>query len=471
MKTKKIIICFALSLCLLSTAVIVGCNNKSEQSVSITSIEKTMTTGLTDTYTILFSDGTTYNFEITNGRDAKNLDIEDLYAAYKSRYPDSDFEDFLNTVITADTHRDLTISNLALSSSLKVYSEFIEKYYSYGIGYYPQIIEETAIYCGSAVIYAINDDYVYMITNYHVLYDTNATNDSKLAEKIICYLYGSESAPVKTGKTDSKGHSVYDYGDYAITCEFVGGAVTADIAVIRAKTSDVKAVNKNVTAVTFADGYQVGEAAIAIGNSEDEGISVTKGVVSVDNEYINYSVDGTQRSYRSMRIDTAIYGGNSGGGLFDSDGKLIGITNAGDGEDQNINYAIPVSIVKAVVENILFYGGKDVKVLRLGITVGSQNSKYVFDEDLGYGVIKEDIVCTEVTKNSLAEGLGLQSGDKLIALKINDVTHNLDRYFNISDLLYTVRQGDVVSFDYYRDGTLTNSTEYTVTSSDLVSVK
>lgn len=469
MKNRKIIICFVLALSLFCTLLFSGCNKDTEDTKSIVSIEKVSTIGLTDTYSILFSDGTNYNFEITNGRDAQNIGVEDLFAAYKTRYEDATFEDFLKAFSTTDTNKDLTISNKVLSSSLKVYSEFTEGYYS-GRPFYQQLLYETAIYCGSAVIYAIEDDYTYMITNYHVLYDESAITKNKLAEKITCYLYGSESAPVKTGATDSSGKSIYDYGDYAISCEFVGGALTADIAIIRAETKTVKAINENITAIEFADGYSVGESAIAIGNSEDEGISVTKGIVSVDNEYINYSIDGTIRSYRSMRIDTAIYGGNSGGGLFDGNGKLIGITNAGDGDDQNINYAIPVSIVKAVTENILFYADGGVKTLKLGISVVSENSKYIYDEDLGFGTIKENIVCTTVNENSLADALGLQNGDILTGLKINDTVYTLNRYFDISDLLYTVRQGDSVSFDYYRGETLIHSTEYTVTVNDLVSV-
>ncbi len=147
----------------------------------------------------------------------------------------------------------------------------------------------------------------------------------------------------------------------------MGGTITCDLAVIRAKTQDVFNINPNVTEITFADSYTVGETAIAIGNSENEGISVTKGIVSVDNEYINYAIDNNIRSYRSMRIDTAIYGGNSGGGLFNKKGELIGITNAGDGTDQNINYAIPLNIVRPVIENIMF--NKTLKTLALGVEV------------------------------------------------------------------------------------------------------
>ena len=106
----------------------------------------------------------------------------------------------------------------------------------------------------------------------------------------------------------------YKYDEYAIPASYVGGSVTYDLAVVKASKEDVFNVNPYVLPVEFASSYSVGETAIAIGNSEGEGISVTQGVVSVDSEYINLEID-KKRSYRSIRIDTAIYSGNSGGGI------------------------------------------------------------------------------------------------------------------------------------------------------------
>ena len=111
-----------------------------------------------------------------------------------------------------------------------------------------------------------------MITSYHVLYDENAATENKLAKKIICYLYGSESSPVATEETDDEGCTVYDYGEYGIECEYVGGSVTTDLAVIHAETQEVKAINFDVRAAEFADEYHVGQSAVAIENSEAEEI-------------------------------------------------------------------------------------------------------------------------------------------------------------------------------------------------------
>ncbi len=464
MKFKKVIISIFAVLCFTVTTSFYGCT---QDQKSIVSIQKTETKGLTDTYTITYTDGSTYNFEITNGKDGA-VDVEEVYDAYLLRYPDATFEDFLIAVVKVEVSDNLTVISKALSSTLKVYGEFTESYY-YGWPY-QQIVKETAIYCGSGVIYSVSDDYTYMITNYHVLYDSKAYGDDKLADKIVCYLYGSESLPEKTDDKTSDGRTIYDYGPYAVECEYIGGSVSADLAVIRAKTSDVKKINENVSPIVFADGYNVGETAIAIGNSENEGISVTEGIVSVDNEYISYAIDGTARTYRSMRIDTAIYGGNSGGGLFDGDGKLIGITNAGDGTDQNINYAIPVDIVKPVVENILHYKDGFVYAADLRLSVNAKNSRYVYDPQAGYGRIMEEVVCENIENGGIADNLGLETNDILLSVTVNGTEHPMDRYFDLSDLLYTLHEGDSISFTYSRNSKTANTEAYTVTANDIKKV-
>ena len=127
---------------------------------------------------------------------------------------------------------------------------------------------------GSGVIFEIDDDSVYIVNNYHVAYYADADEDlnggSKIGRYICCYLYGSEYMPEITDMDDD-GMYVYEYGDSAIECEYVGGSMEADIAVLRADKEDVFAVNPDVRAAEFADGYSVGQAVYAIGNAESYG--------------------------------------------------------------------------------------------------------------------------------------------------------------------------------------------------------
>lgn len=452
--------------------VLAGC---SEESASVKNILKTSSNADGDVYTIYYSDGTSSTITISNGSD---VTAKDLYEYYKEVYNDDlTYDEFLKKYLAEPTDNASVIGS-CLQSAVKIYTEFVEKTTMDDWIGGNRRENKVAMYTGSGVVYQIQDDYTYIITNYHVLYDANASaaNNGKMARRIVCYLYGSEGSYTNKG-VDSDGLYVYDYGVYGIECEYVGGSISNDIAVIRAETEDVQAINPNVKAAEFADEYYVGETAIAIGNPEGEGISVTEGIVSVDNEYINLQIDNAVRSYRSLRIDTAIYGGNSGGGLFNLKGELIGITNAGNGTDQNINYAIPLEIAKGTADNILHYyfgSGDNVGYgINLGVNVVSQNSKYVYDESSGYGTIREEIVVDSTNSGSIAAGMGLEMNDILQTFKIRSKSGEtrkvtLDRNFDISDVILTIRAGDTISFGIVRGGETTTSAEYTVKESDLV---
>lgn len=470
---KKIVITL-LSLLTVGCFVFSGCSESDARGIS--SIQKTATNGLVDTYTVYYTDGTTSTFEVTNGengtdgedgKNGENVTIEAVYEQYKQEYGEISYADFLALYMTFENN-DYTVIGDCLRSSAKVYTEFTEVSYIYRPMGGVSTTTSMSIYTGSSVIYHIDEDYTYFITNYHVVYNANAT--SKISEKIYCYLYGSEDEPTAISSTE------YDYGEYAIACDFIGGSVTYDIALLKAQTSDVKAISENVQAIEFADDYYVGQTAIAIGNPDDAGLSVTKGVVSVDNDYIQLNIDGTTREYRSIRMDTALYSGNSGGGLFNEKGELIGINNAGNGNEQNINYAIPLSIVKGVAENVMYYynDGNDetngVYKATIGITVSSEKSRYIYNETAGYGEIVENIILSTVESGSIAETIGLQIGDRLVSIKIGDTVYALNRYFDIADGLLSLTVGTQFSFVYERSGEEHITQTYTITAGDVLTV-
>ncbi len=470
---NKIILLITLTvICLCSCVLFSGCKDEGLDEKSVLSIEKTHTVNLTDYYTITYSDGSEYVFSVSSGADGKDGEsptIREIYADYLEEHPTATYEEFLKTYLSVNDESETVAINKVLLSSVKIYSEFIEAYYAFP----HQSARQKTIYSGGGIIYKIEGEYTYLVTNYHVIYNASSSLDSNLAQNITCYIYGSEAFPTQTDKKDAYGCTVYDYGEVGVTCEYVGGSVSSDLALLRAKTADLMTVNEDICSVQLSDGYCVGQTAIAIGNPNDDGISVTKGIVSIDNEFISLSLDGTTRSYRSMRIDTPLYSGNSGGGLFDSDGRLIGVCNAGAGEEQNVNFAIPVDIVESVVENLLYYGKQgqaQTKKIVLGVTVTSENSKYVYDDALGYGKIIEDVKISEVTQNSIANSLGLNSDDQITSITINDKIFFIDRYFKISDVLFKVRENDEISVTVIRGGTEFVSTKYLVKESDLTVV-
>ena len=197
---------------------------------------------------------------------------------------------------------------------------------------------------GSGVIYKMNrgDGDAYIITNYHVVYDSSSNTANGISDDIKVYLYGSEIE----GK--------------AMSATYVGGSLYYDIAVLHIDNNDILR-ESDAIAVDIADSdlVRVGDTAIAIGNAKGYGTSASLGVVCVDSEYINmYAADNkTQVSFRVMRVDAAVNSGNSGGGLYDNEGNLIGIVNAKEIEDgvENIGYAIPSKVAVSVADNIIHY--------------------------------------------------------------------------------------------------------------------
>ena len=480
-KIAKFLTVFLAAFMLVCVSVLVGCN----RTPSVVSIEKTETRESGDVYTITYSDGSTSELIIESGADGQDVSASDLYETFLAETgqtsDDISYEEFLEKYLTFESSDNSAVIGESLLSSMKVYAEFIEPV---SIGNFPTGQETTAIYMGGGVIYAMDDQDTYIITNYHVVYNASAAvgntneNGRYIARKIVCNLYGSESDFDFTNNRDEDGYTIVDYGSYAIECEYVGGSVISDIAVLRADTDDVLAVNETAQAVTVADGYSVGDAAYTIGNPEGEGLSVTEGIVSVADDYIELNIDGVSRYYRSIRIDTPLYSGNSGGGLFNTDGELIGIANAGNKSEENINYAIPLSIVTGTADNIIYYyedgddstnGVYKIDFADEGSFV-SQNSKYVYDKDAGKGEIVEDVV-----DSGMLSEFGLETGDIIRSFRIGrdgeTVEYEVNRTFDISDILFVLRPGDTITVIYDRDSrTNISSTAVTLSSSDFISI-
>lgn len=478
MRKKIRLFIAALAAALTLSFVLVGCT----QSVTSTVRYITSISAVGNEIVAYYSDGSSQTL-LTVGN--TEFTLQDVYEAAKSvEGDDYTYEQFLKDYVNVETPEDNSKAiNRALLSSVKFYTEFKEtapiEINGVSTGRYEN---RTGLYTGSGVIYRKDTEYTYMITNYHVVfsqYANSANGNTKIAQKIYCYLYGSESAPQAGGTSGS--YTIYTYDSYAVPCEYVGGSIANDIAIVRAKTSDMTAINASYRVAEFADSYHVGQTAIAIGNPEGEGISASEGIVSVADEYISLAIDGTARTYRAMRIDTAIYQGNSGGGLFDTSGNLIGITNAGDGEDQSINFAVPLEIAKGVTDNILYYygdgsnGSVAAQKPTLGVNVTSSNSHYLYDDSLGYGEIVETITVTSVVTNSIALKMGLKQGDVLRGITVSDGTTStewtLNRNFDISDALLTARAGYTITITYMRGEEEQTTNAYTFKASDFEAVE
>ena len=321
---------------------------------------------------------------------------------------------------------------------------------------------------GSGIIYKLNKEAgsAYIITNYHVIYSSVATTSNKISPNIRIYLYGGYFAGSDT------------MNETGIKAEFVGGSMTYDIAVLKI-TNDDRIRENDCKAVKLYDSNLLlpGMRAIAIGNPNGMGTSVTSGIVSVESENITMSAidgSGADVTMRVIRIDTAVNEGNSGGGLFNENGELIGIVNAKTKSlmVDNIGYAIPSNIAIYCAENILdncdgITNTAIVKCL-VGITVQTTDSYAKYDAASGNITLHDEVTIVEVSATSLLKN-ELKAGDILTKIKLNGEEITVFRQYQLIDLVLKARVGDTIELTVLRDGeTLSFSGVFTEANTTLV---
>jgi S1-C subfamily serine protease len=351
-----------------------------------------------------------------------------------------------NTTLNIDAgERDVSAATAkGLMSAVSVSCKF-EKNVNYGYGYPGYGSGATTKYsaAGAGVIYRLDkqNGSAFIITNYHVVYDKSCNTPDKISDDISVYLYGAESA------------------SYAIPAEYVGGSLYYDIAVLRVEDSELLK-RSAVCEVTVSDKEAtVGQTAIAVGNPESYGISASLGIVSVDSEHITMTApDGVSEvTVRVIRVDTAVNSGNSGGGLYNGEGELIGIVNAKivDSSVENIGYAIPAPIVTGVADNVIDHCYKKdcTTVMRalLGVTLGTTSSGAAFDTEDGSLKIVETVTAVTVSKSGVAYGK-IEVGDILKSATLNGKTVEITRTHHIIDLMLTARTGNTLTVNLLRDG-------------------
>ena len=294
----------------------------------------------------------------------------------------------------------------------------------------------TTASAGSGVFYKVDKTTgdAYIITNQHIVY-----SEKGISNKIRIYLYGME------------------LDTYAIDATFVGGSVTYDIAVLKITGSDV-IKNSYAKAVTLGKSseVQVFDTVYTVGNPEAYGISATRGIVSVLSETIDLEgADGSGVSLRVMRTDASVNHGNSGGGLYDESGRLIGIVSAKTpGADvEGMGYAIPIDLVKNLVDNILYYcdGQANTKLNRalMGITITAYVKGIVIDPENGNIIEKELVEVSEVSATGIANGKVLV-GDIVNSITVDGVKVDATQVHSVPEHMLNARIGSVVVMNVTR---------------------
>ncbi len=271
--------------------------------------------------------------------------------------------------------------------------------------------EQTAEGAGSGVI--ISED-GYILTNNHVAGD---------ASKITVTLRSGES---------------YD-------AKLIGADADLDIALIKIDASGLCAAPVGDSSTVSA-----GDKSVIIGNPLGTlGGSVTEGIISAADREIE--IDG--RTMHLMQTDAAVNPGNSGGGMFNSQGELVGIVvakSAGDSTGSsidNIGFVIPINNALDILGDLKQYGYVRGKAYT-GMAYSEGSSGGMYAQYFGYGGTSDGVYIASIKSGSNAAKAGFSVGDRVVSVDGNAVN-------TVSDLKKIITDhsvGDTVSFELERGG-------------------
>lgn len=222
-----------------------------------------------------------------------------------------------------------------------------------------------------------------------------------------------------------------------IDAEVIGYDELTDLAVLQAVEGDLPAVT-----MADAESVRAGDWAIVIGNplGQQFANTVTVGVVSAVERELEGSI------VKMIQTDAAINSGNSGGGMFNTRGQLIGIpslkfSSVGFGASiEGIGMSIPMDVVKPVVESIIKFGF--VTRPKMGITISSVRGT----EEVTSGALPAGVLLQDVAKDSPAEKAGLRPYD--IIMKANG--KRVMQHSELSAIINALSVNDTVKLEIYR---------------------
>ena len=266
---------------------------------------------------------------------------------------------------------------------------------------------------GSGVIYHQEGDYLYIITNAHVVESAQAIH-------------------------------MYTQTEELFELTLIGSDTESDIAVVALNTTQLPAEQLaalSVAEMGDSDSIRSGDIVIAVGSPYDLAYynSVTVGVISYPKRELTIST--TPSTY--IQTDAAINPGNSGGALFNEQGQVIGINSSKIAlEDvEGIGFAIPINRALEVANSL--YSKGFVQSLTLG---GIESSTFLSDSLAALYHVPSGLVVYSVRPGSSGEEAGLRSGDIITTLDGVELT-TLEQY---NELLLSYSEGDTVTVTVVR---------------------
>ena len=231
-----------------------------------------------------------------------------------------------------------------------------------------------------------------------------------------------------------------DDKDYTAT--LVGEDTTSDVAVIK-----IDATGLTPATVGDSDNLKVGQSVMAVGNPLGElGGTVTGGMISALNRSVTIQGTSSTNTMSLIQMDASVSPGNSGGGLFNMSGELVGIVNAksSSSDAEGLGFAIPINDAIKVAQELLENGYVTGRPY-LGITyLGVEDAQTAAQ----LGVNAYGVYVVEVVKGGPAERAGLQSGDRIVSIDGTEIASKDD----LGTLMQKHAAGDTLNITIARNG-------------------
>ena len=274
------------------------------------------------------------------------------------------------------------------------------------------------------------------------IFSSNSENDLGLGTGVIVssdgYILSNEHV---TGAKYSKCYVTLENGNtYDGTVMWSDSSIDLSITKINAK---------NLEAVTLgnSEDVRVGESVYAIGNpiGYEFRRTVTSGIISAKNRTIKIE-ENDQSSYMTdlIQTDATINPGNSGGPLITPNGEVIGINTVKITSAEGIGFAIPIDIVKPIIESLKNTG--TFEEAQIGIYAYDKEVIPYLNKSLSF---EKGIYVAQITKNGPADNTELKEGD--IITKIDDV--ELNTMNDLRKYIYTKKPKDEVTLSVTRGKT------------------
>ncbi|MCC6371564.1 MAG: Do family serine endopeptidase [Bacteroidia bacterium] len=226
--------------------------------------------------------------------------------------------------------------------------------------------------------------------------------------------------------------------------ELIGSDASTDVALIKIKEKDLPFLNYG-----NSDGVKIGEWVLAVGNPFNLNSTVTAGIISAKGR--NNILNVNNRPIESfIQTDAVVNPGNSGGALVNTEGELIGINTAiasNNGAYQGYSFAVPVNIVKKVVNDLVEFG--TVQRAYIGVSIQDIDAKFAAEKNIKQ---LQGIYVNGISQGGSADEAGVKEGD--VITKIQEVP--VASVSELQEQISRFRPGDKINVSIVREGKESN---------------